>query len=261
MKTTIHKISIITVAAAALFASTTGIRAQTYTLADLVGGASFTSGGLTFSGFSVSQTGTTVSLTNTISVGFAANQNQTFYNQNLTFFNSSSGGFSLDHPGYFFIGFNGDGSTSPSNHYNASLSYTVTAPDGYLINGSGLGNVYAVDLGVSYPIHGVPLIPPANSTTNFYSDYGNIDLDAIGETNIATAQDNLPYNIFTPQSVLHVTTTIDTWTSTNFAAGYVGQNSPQGLDAGFSLVPVPEPTTLALAALGGASLLLFRRRK
>lgn len=34
----------------------------------------------------------------------------------------------------------------------------------------------------------------------------------------------------------------------------------QGL-AGFNLVPVPEPTTLALGGLGAAALLLFRRRK
>jgi len=31
--------------------------------------------------------------------------------------------------------------------------------------------------------------------------------------------------------------------------------------SGFSLVPVPEPTTMALAGLGAAALLIFRRRK
>jgi hypothetical protein len=31
--------------------------------------------------------------------------------------------------------------------------------------------------------------------------------------------------------------------------------------AGFNLVPVPEPTTMALAGLGAAALLIFRRRK
>jgi hypothetical protein len=39
---------------------------------------------------------------------------------------------------------------------------------------------------------------------------------------------------------------------------------PGGLTSGFQLmgvVPVPEPTTMALACLGGLSLLLFRRRK
>lgn len=35
----------------------------------------------------------------------------------------------------------------------------------------------------------------------------------------------------------------------------------QGIQAGFNLVPVPEPTTLALAGLGAAALLIFRRRK
>jgi len=35
----------------------------------------------------------------------------------------------------------------------------------------------------------------------------------------------------------------------------------QGLQAGFNLVPVPEPTSMALAGLGAAALLIFRRRK
>jgi hypothetical protein len=34
-----------------------------------------------------------------------------------------------------------------------------------------------------------------------------------------------------------------------------------GLQAGFSLVSVPEPTSMALAGLGAAALLIFRRRK
>ena len=36
---------------------------------------------------------------------------------------------------------------------------------------------------------------------------------------------------------------------------------PGGLSSGFSLMAVPEPTTMALFGLGGLSLLLFRRRK
>jgi len=35
----------------------------------------------------------------------------------------------------------------------------------------------------------------------------------------------------------------------------------QGLQTGFNLVPVPEPTSMALAGLGAAALLIFRRRK
>jgi hypothetical protein len=34
-----------------------------------------------------------------------------------------------------------------------------------------------------------------------------------------------------------------------------------GLYAGFALVPIPEPATMALAGLGAAALLIFRRRK
>ncbi|MDR3573131.1 MAG: PEP-CTERM sorting domain-containing protein [Anaerolineaceae bacterium] len=46
------------------------------------------------------------------------------------------------------------------------------------------------------------------------------------------------------------------------AGGIFGASSPfiPGFTAGL-VVPVPEPGTLALAALGGASLLLFRRKK
>ena len=42
-----------------------------------------------------------------------------------------------------------------------------------------------------------------------------------------------------------------------------GTGSSTGIPSGFQLyqVPVPEPTTMALAGLGGLSLLLFRRRK
>jgi len=35
----------------------------------------------------------------------------------------------------------------------------------------------------------------------------------------------------------------------------------EGLATGFALVPVPEPTSMALAGLGAAALLIFRRRK
>lgn len=38
-----------------------------------------------------------------------------------------------------------------------------------------------------------------------------------------------------------------------------GQGTP--LSSGFTLSPVPEPTTLALSGLGAAALLIFRRRK
>ena len=40
-----------------------------------------------------------------------------------------------------------------------------------------------------------------------------------------------------------------------------GTAMPGGLSSGFQLMVVPEPTTMALAGLGGLSLLLFRRRK
>lgn len=46
----------------------------------------------------------------------------------------------------------------------------------------------------------------------------------------------------------------------NGTIGFTGQASP--ITAfGIAPIPVPEPGTMALAALGGASLLLFRRRK
>jgi hypothetical protein len=37
--------------------------------------------------------------------------------------------------------------------------------------------------------------------------------------------------------------------------------NPGGWNGNLSMTPVPEPTTIALGALGGAALLLFRRRK
>jgi hypothetical protein len=51
--------------------------------------------------------------------------------------------------------------------------------------------------------------------------------------------------------------TMTTSSSTSPAANAIGADMP----GGFSVVPVPEPTTLALAGLGAAALMIFRRRR
>jgi hypothetical protein len=72
-------------------------------------------------------------------------------------------------------------------------------------------------------------------------------------------------NAFFGLSNTGYTTTLSTSTSPGaivFGANPTAQGVPiQSLLTQLYLVQVPEPTTLALAALGGASLLLFRRKK
>jgi len=62
------------------------------------------------------------------------------------------------------------------------------------------------------------------------------------------------------------------WGVSDIAASGIAGGGPQSLPnlnifgstsiaGGFNLVPVPEPTTMALAGLGAAALLIFRRRK
>jgi len=75
----------------------------------------------------------------------------------------------------------------------------------------------------------------------------------------ATAQAQYTYT--TLDDPLGVNGTIAIGISGNNVVGYYVDTS-QNID-GFeaSIEPAPEPTTLALAGLGGLSLLLFRRRK
>ena len=248
MKTTIRKISTLAVAVAALFGSTTGLRAQSYTLADLVGGASFVNNGLTFSGFSVSQSGshtlpTLSQLTLTAGSPTVA---------------GSSGGFTLT--GYDVgLYWTGNGSNSPANNYNLSINYTVTAGSGLLINNSGFFDIQEAIAGTIY-IYGQPqynpYVPPAGYTTNLDISYGNLNL----------VSGNIFLNVgpFSPVSVLSATLFYNASTSTNYFTNpnVTGGLIDDGLQAGFmEITPAPEPTTLALAALGGASLLLLRRRK
>ena len=188
MKSTIHKLSVLAVATAALFASTAGVRAQS-SLADLVAGGSFTSGDMTFSGFSVSQTGTgsLPSLANIL----------VFPGSQLA---NSSGGFSIT--GYPWDWPDANGSASPSNSYNLSISYTVSVSDGSLINGSGTAISGEAQGGSS---SGSNPTPPANSTTNMNFGLGNYIFDS-GNNPISTNTTIQTIESFSPVSVINVTT-------------------------------------------------------
>jgi hypothetical protein len=82
---------------------------------------------------------------------------------------------------------------------------------------------------------------------------------------------SVPYNSYTMELVAYNGATYDTSLVRGHSAPFygmdgssitpgVGEVSQLGLTS-FSVVGVPEPTTLALGALGGLGLLLFRRKK
>jgi len=249
MKSAIHKLSAIAVAA--VFASTTGVRAQT-TLADLNAGGSFTSGDLTFSGFVISQSGT----------GTLPDLTSITYSAGSPHVANASSGFTLS--GIPWDWHTANGSASPSNSYSLSINYIVTAGSGSLLNGSGIENLWGHTASSS------GYTPPTNATTTLYTSYGNLNFDAGNNPLIPTISTNIGFDTWetgsfetlSAQSVLHVTTFIEESTSTNYWFNLNGGPTLAGLESGFSeITPAPEPTTLALAALGGASLLLFRRRK
>lgn len=50
------------------------------------------------------------------------------------------------------------------------------------------------------------------------------------------------------------------WTMASIATGVTTPGTPDGMPAGFTVSAVPEPTTMALAGLGAAAMLIFRRR-
>ena len=123
------------------------------------------------------------------------------------------------------------------------------------------------------------------------TNQGNSTLAVIADTGSGVTKGNINYNSSASFQVLGLPTSgnvnvlVVGWSSTystyqaaatagsvlgvssvfSYAVGAsssspVSTFSNSGMTA-FGVVPVPEPSTLALAALGGASLLLFRRRK
>lgn len=51
------------------------------------------------------------------------------------------------------------------------------------------------------------------------------------------------------------------WSQNFFGTDFLGAGGDLAFTANFAVTPAPEPSTLAMAALGGLSLLLFRKRK
>jgi hypothetical protein len=164
----------------------------------------------------------------------------------------------------------------------------VTNPyieSGYSFTAQNTGNCNFID-GTSY---GYPL---SYNNTDFLLSQGNVftivksgggafafDSVAIGEMNTTGRNINiLGYVGATQVASLSYTTTAGngfsggpaSWSLVNMTSGFadvdkvtvsLGTMGNAAEFDNFTFSPVPEPSTLALAALGGASLLLFRRRR
>jgi hypothetical protein len=147
---------------------------------------------------------------------------------------------------------NGDGQLSSFDGEVANLSISMTGnrivPDGYTWDQSNLW-------GIVYDINGEPFLGDGqtgeiegfsvhDSSYNYFSGYGPNDTPGGG---LYDSSRNLLDLTLDP--IMVSTTPI---TEEIYQENLVLYNYP---------APVPEPTTLTLAALGGLGLLLFRRRE
>jgi hypothetical protein len=209
------------VGVSSLFAQT-----NTDNLADLAAnGGSLTIGDKIFSGFTFGESGLT---------GFNASA--------ITVTASEVGGnYFLTWGGSVAL-FNGTANTSVGD---LLLDYTVTATD---------GEIFAIDqnyTGAATPGSFISVAETANvpgNATIVASSYLNDTITSTSYT--ATGA------VLTPaQPILDVTKDIA------IGAAPGGFISISQVEQSFEQIPVPEPTTLALAGLSGLSLLLFRRQR
>jgi hypothetical protein len=155
------------------------------------------------------------------------------------------------------IGGNGIGTTPDPSHYL-----------GQLLGAPGANAPESSLLPSTTPAQSFRTGTAAGSVVNSTATFANIALDASVASFELVAWDNSSglYPTWTQASVAFAQGLIAAGRSAEFNLNAIGgtSNVPPGLFPGltsFALYSIPEPTTVALAGLGAAALLIFRRRK
>jgi hypothetical protein len=162
---------------------------------------------------------------------------------------------------FFALGGFQVGNVSGGSALNAAMGAAWANPSGYVLSYNYSVNTANIT-GATYMQLGVF----ANPGSGYYTqDYGGNDAlepqfngTQMSSGGILTGTVTVPFTVFDPAG--------DTATETSFRLGIVENSNGTGGGADFtdiSITPVaaPEPASLAIAGLGGLSLLVLRRRK